>query len=290
VADTRQILFPTDLSPESDRAFEHARFLAERLGATLTLYHAIELPRREYARWARMEERVWTELEQHARAELERRAQTLAVPHHIVMDTDVHGAPLLVDVALLELIRRTEPDLVVMATHGREGRVGSFLGSVTQEVVRNAGRPVLCVRHAEQGLVLPYRNLVLPTDLSDLSRRAVPLAAVLARTCEARVVAVHVTPSPSLATLAGLPAPLPPAPPSPERVREFLGGALDGLPVDVRVCGPGPAWSHIVKLAVHEKADLVVMSTRGHDSLGDRILGSTTERVLRHASCPVLVV
>jgi nucleotide-binding universal stress UspA family protein len=285
---TRQILFPTDLTAESDRAFEHARFLAERLGAALTLYHAIELPRREYARWARLPEQVWADLEQHARAELDRRARTLAVPHDVIVDTDVHGAPLLVDVALLEQIRRTAPDLVVMATHGREGRVGSFLGSVTQEIVRSSGRPVFCVRHAPQGLVFPYRTIVLPTDLSDLSRRAVPLAALLARTCEARIVAVHVTPPPRLGSLVGLPSPAPPAP-SPSAVREFLGSALDGLPVEARVCGPGPAWDLIVKLAAKEKADLVVMSTRGHDSLGDRILGSTTERVLRHASCPVLV-
>jgi len=38
-----------------------------------------------------------------------------------------------------------------------------------------------------------------------------------------------------------------------------------------------------------EKADLIVMSTRGHDSFADRILGSNTERVVRHAPCPVLV-
>jgi nucleotide-binding universal stress UspA family protein len=31
------------------------------------------------------------------------------------------------------------------------------------------------------------------------------------------------------------------------------------------------------------------MATRGHDSLADRLLGSNTERVVRHAPCPVLV-
>jgi nucleotide-binding universal stress UspA family protein len=34
---------------------------------------------------------------------------------------------------------------------------------------------------------------------------------------------------------------------------------------------------------------LIVMATRGHDSLGDHILGSNTERVVRHAPCPVMV-
>jgi len=46
----------------------------------------------------------------------------------------------------------------------------------------------------------------------------------------------------------------------------------------------------IVRVRAAADADLVVMSSHGHDSLGDHILGSTTDRVLRHASCPVLVV
>ena len=42
-------------------------------------------------------------------------------------------------------------------------------------------------------------------------------------------------------------------------------------------------------LKLLEKADLVIMASRGHDSLSEEIFGSTTERVVRHASCPVLV-
>ena len=36
--------------------------------------------------------------------------------------------------------------------------------------------------------------------------------------------------------------------------------------------------------------DLVVMGTEGHDSIRDMLRGSTTERVLRHATCPLLIV
>ena len=42
-------------------------------------------------------------------------------------------------------------------------------------------------------------------------------------------------------------------------------------------------------VAREERADVIVMATRGHDSLADRVVGSNTERVVRHASCPVLV-
>ena len=52
---------------------------------------------------------------------------------------------------------------------------------------------------------------------------------------------------------------------------------------------PGRPWAEIVGAAAERQADLIVMSSRGHDSLGDEIFGSTTDRVLRHAPCAVLV-
>jgi nucleotide-binding universal stress UspA family protein len=63
-----------------------------------------------------------------------------------------------------------------------------------------------------------------------------------------------------------------------------------GLPVEARVCATGGPWHQIVKTAEEQKTDLIVMSTQGHDSVRDGIIGSNAERVLRHAPCPVLVV
>jgi nucleotide-binding universal stress UspA family protein len=60
------------------------------------------------------------------------------------------------------------------------------------------------------------------------------------------------------------------------------------LPVTAQV-HTGSVWDRIVQVARAERADLIVMSTRGHDTLADRVVGSNTERVVRHAPCPVLV-
>jgi nucleotide-binding universal stress UspA family protein len=46
----------------------------------------------------------------------------------------------------------------------------------------------------------------------------------------------------------------------------------------------------ILGTATVAKTDLIVMSTQGHDSLGDRIRGSLTERIVRMAPCPVLAL
>jgi nucleotide-binding universal stress UspA family protein len=111
----------------------------------------------------------------------------------------------------------------------------------------------------------------------------------MARNFEATVTALHVTPAPTLAVLAGVPdAPLPRVP-SEDEVHRFLLPDCAGLPVEARVCATGAPWHQIVKTAEEQKSDLIVMSTQGLDSLHDKIIGSNTERVLRHAPCAVLV-
>ena len=52
----------------------------------------------------------------------------------------------------------------------------------------------------------------------------------------------------------------------------------------------GRAFNEIVRAAKTLKVDLIVISTHGYTGLKHAFLGSTTERVVRHASCPVLVV
>ena len=288
MTEIREILFPSDLSAESDQAFEHARVLAETFRARLTLYHALEMPGEQYAGWVDMNEDRRGQWAAKVRQELARRAQALTVGHEVVVQEDHVGGRPLADLAVLAFIRKTRPDLTVMATRRRPGFASFFLGSVTGQVVQHAGRPILCVRKAPHGDGLPYRRLLVTTDLSPASRHAFGIAALLARRFEAAVTAVHIRPRPTLGSLMG--APLEPAPPpSEDEVRRFLQPEFEGLPVTARVGGPGAAWDGIVKAAAEDRSDLIVMSTQGHDSVRDGILGSNTERVLRHAPCAVLV-
>jgi nucleotide-binding universal stress UspA family protein len=283
----QEILLPTDLSPESERAFEHARFLAERFRATLTLYHVVEAPPREYLRLLQGQaDAVFGPVEEEARRRLERRASVLTVPHHVVVEREAAAG--LVDVALIELVRRSRPDLTVMAARVRKGFASFFLGSVTQQVVQHAKRPVLCVRRPPRDHGLPYRRILVPTDLSDASRRAFALAALMARSFEAAVIGLHVC-TPPAAAAAVIPGPVPPGVPTEEEVRRFFRPEMDGVELSAQVYVSGAPWNRIAKVAGEEEVDLIVMSTQGHDSIRDEIIGSNTERVLRHAPCSVLV-
>jgi nucleotide-binding universal stress UspA family protein len=287
MVDVRRILFPSDLTPASAAAFPHARLLAERYQARLTIYHALEVPTAEYARWgADHDTEFRARLAEAARRELASRFAP-AGEAEVVVDSSVSAPSLLVDAALLALVRERRPDLVVMATHGRAGLARAFIGSVTEQVVHNAGCPVLCVRPEGHVTRLPYGRILVPTDLSPQSRRAFAWAASLSRLFSAELLGLFVPPTPSVATRSGLASAA--APPAAGDLRAFFSPDLDGLPLQVNVAEPGRPWNALVAAAEEGAADLIVMSSRGHDSVGDRILGSTTDRVLRHSHVPVLV-
>jgi nucleotide-binding universal stress UspA family protein len=275
----RQILWATDLSSEADRALDHARFLAQRFEATLELYHAVSVPDHRFAHWAFAHgHEIWADAERHARECLARRAAALSVQHRVVVERSAS-----VTRSLLDHIRDTQPDLTVLANHGRSGLAHLLLGSVSEEVVQHVFRPVLWVREPDHGPALPYRRLLVPSDFSLASRLAFPMAALLARAFGAEVLALHVADPRTHAWPEGAEGPTTEA-----AVRNLVAENFAGLELRPLVRA-GPVWATIVEVARQERADLVVMATRGHDSVADRVLGSNTERVIRHGPCPVLV-
>jgi nucleotide-binding universal stress UspA family protein len=282
----REILFPSDLSPESDRAFEHARLLAEHLGAALTLYHVAEVPDHRHAHWAFAHgHEIWVHAEKGARECLDRRAEGLSVPHRVVVERKA-SAPR----AIIQKVRELRPDITVMGAHHSVGLSHPFLGSVTESVVQQSCHPVLCVREPEHGGAVGYRRIVVPTDLSLQSRRAFPLAAALARTFGAEVIAIYVSPPTTLATLSGMPVDVGDGPSAPTEASlwSFLRPEFDGVGVTAEVL-EGSVWERVCGVAREEGVDLIVLSKSGHDSLAERLIGSNTARIVRRASCPVLV-
>jgi len=175
-----------------------------------------------------------------------------------------------------------------MATHGREGLAHLVLGSTTEGVLRCGDCPVLCVREPAHGHALAYRRVLLPTDLSPSSAGAFPMAALVAGRFGAEVLAVYVATTPTVRELWGVPEIVDAAVPSERVLRRFVEPWFGDVLVHCRL-EAGEPWERIVDLASSEHADLIVMANRRRDGLADRFIGSETERVFRHAPCPVLV-
>lgn len=282
-APIHHILFPSDLSPASDLAFDHARLIAEAFTATITLYHVLEVKHRPELEDA-VEREHLRRAERAAREHLDRQALRVSTLGRVIVERTSALSE-----AMIALIEACSPDLTVMATHGRSNLAQLILGGVTERVARGVSAPVLCVREPEHGSALPYRRVLVPTDLSFASQRAFPLAAALAGRFGAEVLALHVASGPTGGSLSGIPDFVERSLPSEQALLAFLDPAFREVVVRARV-ELGSPWDRIVETARQERVDLIVMSTHGHDSLSDRLLGSHTERVVRHAPCPVLVV
>ena len=132
-------------------------------------------------------------------------------------------------------------------------------------------------REPEHGVHIPYRKLLVPSDLSEAATRCFPLAAKLARRFQSKILALHVPSGRDSESQADS-----------DRLTAALGEHFEGLQIEPHI-GSGTPWRAIVELARKRQVDLIAMSTQGHDSLADSLLGSTAERVVRHAPCPVLV-
>lgn len=278
----RRILCPTNFSDESDTAFGHACLVAECFDAELTLYHSIELRKvaRTVSRGAPMAEAL-RRAELEAARHLETRASRTSALTRVTVDYGLSAQQ-----AVVAAITASRPDLTVMSAHGRRGIAHLLMGSVAGTAIEQGGRPILCVRGRHQGPALPYRRLLVPTDLR--SRRAFPIGALMARAFNAEVVALHVVPF-QRASLSGLPQALETAVPAEAEVVRFLQPEFDGLRVTARV-ELGPGWEIIPSIAGEEGCDLIVVSTHRHDSLADAMLGSRAERIVAVAPCPVIVV
>ena len=140
-----------------------------------------------------------------------------------------------------------------------------------------------------------YRTILVPTDLSPPSMDAVRHAAKLADRVGSRVILTYVMegklPAMILAHTTDTEEQLM------DRHREHARKALGDVAKDLLagrevecVVRQGADHEEIVALAREVGVDLIVMGMHGHGFLVHALAGSTTERVLHHAPCPVLVV
>lgn len=140
------------------------------------------------------------------------------------------------------------------------------------------------------------RNIVITTDLSEASIAGVAAGAQLVREQGGSATLVHVLPIPALHVDAGqLEQPHAENAELEAAVHQHLDRLrtthFGDLP-DVKtalVRSPSPADA-ICRFAEEQGASLIVIATRGRTGLARFLIGGVTERVVRHAPCPVLVV
>ena len=143
--------------------------------------------------------------------------------------------------------------------------------------------------------MMEVRRILCPTDFSASARRALAEAATLARWYEARLTILYVAPlAPTLQAGPMVIDPINLEPVSAERIEEELRAFAEPATragLDVHLARrEGPAAAGIVEEAEREGADVIVMATHGRSGLAHLLIGSVAEKVVRHATTPVLTI
>ena len=137
------------------------------------------------------------------------------------------------------------------------------------------------------------QTILVPLDFSSASLGALDYAVWLAKQFRAAIHLVHVYPPDEASSVPGAAHLLLQSAEAIERLNEELTGihrkhVPTFCPENCHIRG-GRSYEEIVRVAREIGADLIVLSTRGHSGLKHLLLGSTAERVVRNAPCPVLV-
>lgn len=141
-------------------------------------------------------------------------------------------------------------------------------------------------------VIMHLANILVPLDFSEMSLKALRYAVPFAKQFNAKLTLVHV-----VELMAYTPElPYPPALSVNEtaEVKRELEKVRDAnvpaeIPVDV-VVRHDFAADAVIDVASRMNADLIITSTHGRTGLKHVFLGSTAEKIVRHAPCPVLVV
>ena len=275
-----RFLFPTDFSEAAGQRFRHALALAERQGATLHVLHVVD--------------------SETALLNGEGELEAFAEAHH-ADDLPLEQAVVVAEApapAIRDYATEHGIDLIVMGRHGQRGLRRLFLGSVAEEVVREAPCPVLTVRRSADLFPLgPTDTVLVPLDLSDASLRALPLAKQMASSYDARLLLLHVLEDIDLPSIYGDDIANPIYDLYPEirerteaEVRRAVRDA-DGPDAETAIhFAEGNPTEAAVDFAEAQGVDLIVLTRTGRRGLTRLLIGSTADGIIRAASCPVLVV
>ena len=147
---------------------------------------------------------------------------------------------------------------------------------------------------ADNPLGFKIQTILVPLDFSPASAEALDYTVSMAKQFHAAVHLVHVYPPDGASSAPGAGHLLLQSAQAIERLNEELTGIHRKhvpafCPENCHIRS-GRTYEQIISLAYEINADLIVLSTRGHSGLKHLVLGSTAERVVRSARCPVLVV
>jgi nucleotide-binding universal stress UspA family protein len=263
------IFHPSDFSEASEVAFVHALKIALVAGAKLTILHVEASPGAEWQDFPGV------------RDTLERwKLIPKGSPKSAVGQLGIKAAKVLrlskdPVRACLGFLEENPTNLIVLAVHQHEGRMRWLEKSVGEPIARRAGQMTLFTPHGVEGFVsrqngsISLQNILVPVTIKPRPQPSVEAAVRLIRNLQLPpgiVTLLHVGPTAEMPSL---------------KLPKGTGWTWN------RIAKVGEPADIILQTAAEVHADLIIMATDGPDGFLGALRGTTSERVLRKARCPV---
>ncbi len=298
----KRILIPLDGSQLAEQSIPYARSIARAFNARIDLLQVIEPFNAQVALSVPKFGAIYDKLIQDMRSGAETYLNNLAfglknAGFTVTYKVEEGNAA----ESIINYVSTGPDSLIAMSAHGRSGIAKWLLGSVTTKILHKAGCSVL-VMHSKNGASIAndkdFRTAILPLNGSAFNEQSIDEAVSLAKKMELKVVVAQVIPSvthyegtPELSKLdtAAL------VKEATVKAEDYLAKIRKKLQqqgltnISVRTIEGYPAPS-IIELTNEYPASVVILTTHGKFSSGGWMLGSTTDKVLRQCSSPVLVV
>ena len=303
MAESRRILVIVDPTSDAQPAVERAVWLAERLGATVELFicdYEQHLAGQRFYDSDSLQTAREALIDGHLRhlKELARSIETQGVPLSVDARWD-HPLDEGIDRKVLEV----KPYLVVKDTHYHSAIKRSIFSNTDWNLIQNCPAPLLLVKpRAITGkpCVIAAVDPVHEHDKSaELDHQILSRAEELCLATEGHIHLFHAfDPAPAIAaasTAIMTPISVPVSELTEgleQRHRQALDELLEEHPVEALKVHvhQGSAQKLLAALAVHIRADFVVMGAVSRGDLKNLFIGSTAERVLDHLPCDLLIV
>ena len=269
-----RIFHPTDFSPASEVAFAHALKLALASRGALTIFHFAREPGAEHDvhEFPQVRETLtqWGLLPPNS-------------PREAVGGLGLHVRKVEIggqdpSDAIRKYLKGHPADLIVLATHQRSGVARWLYGEVAAPLIRRSSLAALFVPPGVDGFVdfstgrSRLQRILVPIDQHPHPRQALATLPAIVGAFHAGPVAVELLHVGTAATLPRVHRP-----------------KVEGWTWTTQVID-GDVVEGILRTAAAGPADLLVLPTEGRQGFLDALRGSTTERVVRGARCPVLAV
>jgi nucleotide-binding universal stress UspA family protein len=293
----RTILCAIDFSEFASQAIPYAVGLSKSFGAHLLVFHSVNI--NEDQLFASPIAEYEEELQRLARKAL-KNIEKIMVPYEINWSPVVtKGNP--VD-KVEEIVGQAEVDLVIAASHGLSGIKRLLLGTIVERMARELNCPFLIIRRqkrfkpSEDKVHFALKNVVVGCDLSPDSSPVLEYARYFAKTFNSSIHLLYTMESPVDENFIDkTDGPY-------DEVQQILinrmhDRLLDLYPITTgegftvkAVLKTGIPGEALVQYSKQQAADLMIVGIKRHGTIEKFLVGSTTEAVIRHSTCPVLVV